>query len=101
MKNYLTLLKQSTVQDNVQLLTVIFSYFSELDHYPFETILTLVAESMQKTDIAHFDLIDTFRDKKAGTLQLQAGDITHPNGEGNRIAAEAITEQILQLGLIH
>lgn len=96
MHEQLATLQQETANDHAQLFAVIFPYFTELDHYPFNNMHDVVNNAMQQAGVKHYDLLNAFRNRDAATLQLQAGDITHPNAEGNRLASEAIAEQILQ-----
>lgn len=93
--DYLATLQNDTSADHARLLAVIFPYFTELTRYPFEQVHTVVNTAMAQAGVDHYDLLADYRQRDGAALQLQAGDITHPNGEGNRIAAEALAREIL------
>jgi hypothetical protein len=98
--DYMTTLGSDTRKDNAKLFAVIFPYFTELEHYPFDNVHDVVNNAMQQAGIDHYDLLNDYRNRNGEALQLQAGDITHPNGEGNRIAAESIARKMEEKKLL-
>jgi hypothetical protein len=93
-KAHLGALKHHVESDKAQLVVFVFPYFSEFDDYSFSGIHAQVDAAIVAVGAEHHDLLNDFRQHDATTLQLQAGDITHPNAMGNQIAAQAMTRVI-------
>lgn len=81
--------------DHIPLVAFVFPYFHDMQDYPLETTHQVVHELMQNAGIPVHDLLEDYRAHDGIALRLEPGDYTHPNAEGQRIAAEAI-ERYLQ-----
>lgn len=94
LKAHLDTLKNHVESDKAQLVVFVFPYFTELDDYPFKGIHAKVDKAIGDVGAEYHDLLDDFQQHDATAIQLQAGDITHPNAAGNRIAAQAMVRII-------
>lgn len=83
-------LHQQTANDKVKLVTFIFPYFHNMQHYPLTAAHEVVSQVLAREKIPYHDLLEDYRPHDGIALRLEEGDFTHPNANGQRIAAEAI-----------
>lgn len=83
-------LQAVTSADQVPLVTFIFPYFHDMQDYPMEKVHMVLRQLLKQNGMAHHDLLEEYRSHDGIALRLEDGDYTHPNAEGQRIAAEAI-----------
>jgi lysophospholipase L1-like esterase len=92
----LALLNNDVKSEAVPLVAFIFPYFHDMSHYPLEKAHAVVGASLRQAGIPYHDLLDEYRLHDGLALRLEPSDYTHPNAEGQRIAAEAM-ENYLKL----
>lgn len=83
-------LHDEVAADGIPLVSFVFPYFHSMQKYPLEKVHGVLHELLQQTDIPYHDLLEDYRSHDGIALRLEPGDYTHPNAEGQRIAAEAI-----------
>lgn len=75
--------------EDVEVLLVVYPLLESLDDYAFEAAHARVAQMAEAAGLPVLDLQDAFRGRDAANLWVHPID-HHPNGEANRIAADAI-----------
>ncbi len=96
----LALLHTEIMSDGVTLVAFVFPYFHDLSNYPLKHVHAVIDASLQHAGISHHDLLDEYRSHDGLTLRLEPNDYTHPNAEGQRIAAEAIENYLKKQKLL-
>lgn len=82
----------------IPLLVVIFPFFINLDgDYPFQLIHDQVTSACQEAKIPVLDLRETFRGFHGPELWVHPTD-QHPNERAHKLAAEAISQKIVEAG---
>jgi len=80
--------------DGIPLVSFIFPYFHNMQEYPLEKVHGILRELLQETGIPSHDLLEDYRSHDGIALRLEPGDYTHPNAEGQRIAADAVEQYL-------
>ena len=77
-------------------LVVIFPNLADFDNYFLQYEHDRVRRATQYLDYELLDLLDVYRHHDADQLVVRHDDRTHPNALGNKLAAEAAMELLLQ-----
>jgi len=71
-----------------------FPWLSDLDHHPLQDVHDGTAALAAKLGVPYLDLLDVFRGQDAEHVRLV--NDAHPNPQGHRMAAEAVTEWLVR-----
>jgi lysophospholipase L1-like esterase len=93
-------LSSLTEADGIPLVIFIFPYFHDMTSYPLESVHGVLHEILRTAGLRFHDLLEDYRGRDAIALRLEDGDYTHPNAEGQRIAAEAMARYLERERLI-
>ena len=81
-----------TKEKNVPIVAAVFPLFGYPvnDQYPFYPLHQKVSKLLEKLNVTHIDITESYRDLPIDRLQVMPGADRHPNEIGHRIAAEAM-----------
>jgi len=92
----LKILHDETSSDSVPLVVFVFPYLHDMKNYPLLAVHAVIKEALLKTGISFHDLLEDFRSYDVLSFRIDPHDITHPNVEGHRVAAEAMEAYLKQ-----
>ena len=82
------------VDNETDILIVIFPMLVNLDNYPFEETHNFFISEFDELNIKSLDLLPHFKEKTTKQLKLRNNDTIHPNSLGHKIASKAIYDYI-------
>lgn len=86
---------ETTRQNDIRLVVVVFPLLSHIDEYPFGWIHEQIHEELEAKGIPYLDLLPVYEGLVSTRLQAIPLVDAHPNEIGHRIAAEAILQYLL------
>ena len=82
--------------ENFSVVVVIFPWLTGgVTHYPYEIPHAMVTMEAKRVGFDTIDLLGAFFEIGMPHLRISKYDLIHPNGIGHSIAAEHITEYVL------
>lgn len=97
-KKALTKLKALCDQQKIPFMVVLYPWLVQLDEqYPFQPVHQTISQFCQKESIPFFDLFPYYKGHFAFDLWVGEKD-SHPNAQGQKIAAEAVYHYLVQQG---
>ncbi len=93
-----SMLAETTRNEGIPILVVIFPLFWELDeNYPFTDLHETVTDACAAAGLPVLDLLETYRGRPAATLWAHPTD-QHPNALAHELAADAIATELSKRG---
>ena len=94
--------KRLSVDQDFQLLVVVFPMLFNFDDYPFAPHKSQVLAMLEDVGIEYIDLLPAYsRAHRAEDFRILSDDATHPNELGHRIAAQEIDLFLRNSGWLH